>query len=143
LGRYFQRGCAVAVLIATCGCTTIHAVGGGAAPGEFYVVTNKNYLLWQTPPRVLRCENAGTSGPHCVQVLTSDQADHADISPSERAFETCRRAGVADGGFSVGYDSHPPVPPRVDEVIQLNGIAAQDMDACRSGYATGYGPGQM
>lgn len=58
-------------------CTTIHAAGGGAAPGEFYVAAQKSYLIFPGPSYILRCEEIrDPMGVEltCTRMLTGAEA---------------------------------------------------------------------
>ena len=132
------------------GCTTIRGVGGGSQPGEFYVVTTKSYVIFDTRPIVLRCESDAVKGPACVRVLTSVQAD-------------AYRLGAYDlsdvEGSDEGSAAPTPAPAdrlcwsrgnvaalngrenRVDAVLAEMGIAADQEQACRAAYEAGYKAG--
>ena len=132
------------------GCTTIRGVGGGSQPGEFYVVTTKSYLIFDSRPIVLRCESDAAKGPACERVLTSKQADAYrlgayDLSDVEGSDEgsaapapvpadwNCWRKGnvAALNGREKG----------VDAAIAEMGIAADQEQACRAAYEAGYKAG--
>ncbi len=73
LSRWLWVVLPVAGLLA--GCTTIHTVSGGAKAGEFYVMTTKNFLIFSSPPLVMRCTQRPTDArAFCDPVLTSAEA---------------------------------------------------------------------
>ena len=74
----------IAILCLLPACTTIHAAGGGAEPGEFYAVAQRDFLGITGPSYVLRCQEV--SDPLgvilvCNRVLVGKEA--GELAPGK------------------------------------------------------------
>lgn len=81
--RSRRVGLMVAASLSVGGCTLVHAVGGSATPGEYYLVAQRSVLGIAGDPYVVRCveENAGTRAETtCERLLTGK--DLGELRPA-------------------------------------------------------------
>ena len=113
------------------GCTTIHTVGGGTQPGQFYVVTSKSFLVFATSPMVLSCTLDENGVPTCVRVLTAKQAAEYQLSPYEAWMERGEELGNSDA-----YTDRPCSPESACQEATEHGASA--VKGCIDGYRQSY-----
>ncbi len=116
------------VLVLLSGCTHLTAVGGGVTDDDFYLITNKQFLVFSGRSVVLHCTRSSAAPVTCERVLTTPQAAAFSQNAYDDAYLAC--AYWAEVQFSY------LAAPNLEEVAEDYSDSSEPAQrACVKGYA--------